>query len=54
MTRDPTEALIRRYYDCFNAGDVDGMLALLTDDVVHAISQGARSVAKPLRSSSRT
>jgi len=46
MTRAATEALIRRYYDCFNAGDVEGMLALLTDDVVHDISQGGREVGR--------
>ena len=46
MTRAATEALIRRYYDRFNAGDVEGMLALLTDDVVHDISQGGREVGR--------
>jgi steroid delta-isomerase-like uncharacterized protein len=46
MTRAATEALIRRYYDRFNAGDVEGMLALLTDDVVHDISQGAREIGR--------
>jgi steroid delta-isomerase-like uncharacterized protein len=46
MTRDATAALIRRYYDCFNAGDVDGVLALLTDDVVHDISQGGREIGR--------
>jgi len=42
-----TEALIRAYYDRFNAGDVEGFLALLTEDVVHDISQGARETGKP-------
>ncbi len=46
MTRDATEALIRRYYDRFNAGDAAGMLALLTDDVVHDISQGGREIGR--------
>jgi steroid delta-isomerase-like uncharacterized protein len=32
------EALIR----AFNAGDFDGMVALLTDDVAHDINQGSR------------
>ena len=31
-----TEAVIHRYYDAFNRGDVDGMLALVADDVVTA------------------
>lgn len=34
-------ALLARYYDAFNRGDADAMLALLTDDVVHEPSQGA-------------
>lgn len=38
--------LIERYYAAFNAGDMDTFLALLTDDVVHDINQGAREVGK--------
>lgn len=33
--------LLGRYYAAFNQGDSAGMLALLTDDVVHEPSQGA-------------
>jgi len=32
--------ILEQYYQCFNAGNYDGMLALLTDDVVHEPSQG--------------
>jgi steroid delta-isomerase-like uncharacterized protein len=39
--------VIDRYYRAFNAGDSDGMLALLTDDVVHDINQGGREHGKP-------
>ncbi|MBC9207253.1 nuclear transport factor 2 family protein [Roseomonas aerophila] len=43
MTRSTSaEALIRAYYAAFNAGDAEGMLALLTDDVAHDINQGSR------------
>jgi steroid delta-isomerase-like uncharacterized protein len=42
-----TEILIRSYYECFNAKDVNGFLALLTDDVVHDINQGRRESGKP-------
>jgi steroid delta-isomerase-like uncharacterized protein len=35
-------ALVQSYYAAFNAGDFEGMLALLTDDVVHDINQGER------------
>lgn len=44
--RSETEALIRSYYDRFNAGDREGFLALLADDVVHDISQGGRQIGK--------
>ncbi len=48
MTTAATAAqdLITRYYERFNAGDREGFLALLTDDVVHDINQGGREVGK--------
>ncbi|MBE7496107.1 MAG: nuclear transport factor 2 family protein [Verrucomicrobiaceae bacterium] len=33
-------SLIRRYYDTFNSGDREALLALLAEDVVHDINQG--------------
>lgn len=44
--REQTIDLIRRYYAAFNAGDMSGFLALLTDDVAHDINQGSREVGK--------
>jgi steroid delta-isomerase-like uncharacterized protein len=38
--------LVRAYYDAFNRGDREGMLALLTDDVAHHVNQGGREVGK--------
>lgn len=35
-----SRALIERYYAAFNAGDIEGMLACLSDDVAHDINQG--------------
>jgi steroid delta-isomerase-like uncharacterized protein len=32
--------LISRYYAAFNAGDADGMLACVTDDVEHRVNEG--------------
>lgn len=32
--------IISRYFDCFNAGDVDGMLGCLHDDVAHHVNEG--------------
>jgi steroid delta-isomerase-like uncharacterized protein len=40
--RSETAALIRRYYEAFNAGNNDGMIACLTDDVIHDVNQGER------------
>jgi steroid delta-isomerase-like uncharacterized protein len=37
-----TRALIEHYYDAFNRGDWEAMLACLADDVVHDLNQGAR------------
>ena len=41
-----THDLIQRYYDAFNAQDMDAFLALLTDDVVHDINQGGSESGK--------
>lgn len=41
-----TVRLIETYYATFNAGDREAMLALLTEDVVHDINQGAREVGR--------
>ena len=32
--------VIARYFAAFNAGDIDGMLACLTDDVAHHVNEG--------------
>lgn len=42
--RRATAALIRRYYEAFNAGDNAAMISMLTDDVIHDINQGERRV----------
>lgn len=41
-----TESLIRTYYQHFNAKDVAGFLELLTEDVIHEISQGGSEESK--------
>ena len=40
------EEIVRAYYEAFNAQDLDGFLALLTEDVIHDISQGGRETGK--------
>lgn len=44
---DAAAALVRRYYDAFNAGDAEGMLACLSEDVLHDVNQGGTRRGKP-------
>jgi len=46
MSQTAALALLDRYYAAFNAGDWEGMLACLSEDVAHDINQGARQVGK--------
>lgn len=46
MSRTDTLALLGRYYHAFNAGNGEGMLACLTEDVAHDINQGDRQSGK--------
>lgn len=45
-TMNDTLELLRRYYDAFNAQDREGMLALLSEDVVHDLNQGERETGR--------
>lgn len=44
--RAATAQLIRRYYEAFNTGDGEAMLAFLADDVIHDVNQGERRTGK--------
>ena len=44
--QDRATELVLTYYSAFNRGDWDGMLALLTEDVVHDPNQGARETGR--------
>lgn len=46
MPRAATLALLERYYAAFNAGDWQGMLDCLSDDVAHDLNQGSRQTGK--------
>jgi steroid delta-isomerase-like uncharacterized protein len=46
MPTNPAETLIARYYEAFNRGDSDGMLACLADGIVHDVNQGERRTGK--------
>ena len=37
---------IRNYYEAFNAGDIAGMVACLSDDFVHDVNEGGRRDGK--------
>lgn len=37
---------IRRYFEAFNAGDAEGMLGCLAEDVAHHVNEGAVRVGK--------
>ncbi len=41
-----TAQLIQSYYEAFNRGEWEGMLALLSEDVVHDANQGGRTQGK--------
>ena len=41
-----TETLIRRYYEAFNRGDREAMLALLAEEVAHDVNQGPRQTGR--------
>lgn len=44
--RNQTIELIQNYYASFNAGDVDGMLSAVSEDIAHDVNQGERRVGK--------
>ncbi|MEX3012034.1 ketosteroid isomerase-related protein [Hoeflea sp. TYP-13] len=46
MQQATTEKLINDYLDAFNRSDSEGMLALLSEDVIHDINQGGREIGR--------
>jgi len=46
MRQEASIALIERYYAAFNAGDHDGIVACLSDNVLHDSHQGLRETGK--------
>lgn len=41
MSNEAARAVVEAYFAAFNAGDADGMLALVSDDIEHHVNQGA-------------
>lgn len=46
MSETSAKALIERYFDAFNAGDHEGMLACLSDDLAHDVEGQGREIGK--------
>ncbi len=46
MSRAETIALIRAYYDAFNAGNPEGMLDCLAEDIEHRVNEGAHRIGR--------
>lgn len=46
MSNAPAIATITAYYDAFNRGDLDAMLATLHDDFAHHVNEGATRLGK--------
>jgi steroid delta-isomerase-like uncharacterized protein len=46
MSAQDSADLVRRYYAAFNAGDMELMLSMLDEAVVHDISQGGRQIGR--------
>lgn len=46
MKSDRARATIQAYYDAFNAGDIDGMLACLHEEFAHHANEGTRRPGK--------
>jgi len=44
MSAADSIALVTRYFDAFNAGDTDGMVACLAEDVRHDVNQGGTRI----------
>lgn len=42
--RETAVVAVLRYYEAFNAGDREAMLALLADGVIHDVNQGGREI----------
>lgn len=42
------KAVLGRYFEAFNAGDIDGMLAELSQDVAHHVNEGQVRIGKDL------
>jgi steroid delta-isomerase-like uncharacterized protein len=46
MSREQARALVRRFFDAFNAGDHAAMLDCLDEDVVHDTDSGKREIGR--------
>lgn len=47
MVHQDAAALVQRYFDAFNARDLEACLSLLADDVMHDVEAGRCETGKP-------
>lgn len=46
MDQTEIKNIVQAYFDAFNQSDIEGLLALLHEDVVHDINEGERQIGK--------
>lgn len=46
MAQSEIKNIVQAYFDAFNQSDIDALLALLHEDVVHDINEGERQIGK--------
>ena len=46
MVQTDINKIIQAYFDAFNQSDIDALLALLHDDIIHDINEGERQIGK--------
>ena len=46
MEKNPTQQLIKTYFNAFNSADMERFIELLAPDVIHDINQGSSEIGK--------
>lgn len=46
MDQTDIKNIVQAYFDAFNQSDIEGLLALLHEDVVHDVNEGERHIGK--------
>ncbi len=46
MDQGEIRRIVQTYFDAFNQSDIEGLMALLHEDVIHDVNQGERHIGK--------